>query len=117
MSLTTVPTVSIRTVRAANGDVSRNGFVRDTYVGVRSIRPNVCSDNPSRSNACRIVPNHARTSVFNDSPLLMNSNQPDWIRIAHSATMFSRTVCNAHMKIACENGCAWIGNHHDGQIT
>lgn len=40
-SLITAAHVSIRTVRPNSGDVSRNGLVRFTYVGVRSIRPNV----------------------------------------------------------------------------
>jgi len=94
----------MRTVRPKNGDVSRNGLVRTTYVGVRSMRVNVCTLSPSRSSACRIVPNHARTSGLSESPLLMNSSQPDWMRIAHSATIDSRQVCIAHMKIACEIG-------------
>lgn len=102
----TCPHVSIRTVRPNIGEVSRNGLVRFTYVGVRNILPNVCGDNPSRSRACRTVPNHARTSGLSESPLLMNSNQPDCNLIAHSATMFSRQVCIAQMKMACENGCA-----------
>lgn len=113
----TAPQVSIRTVRANSGLVSRNGLVRFTYVGVFSIRPNVCSDRPSRLSACRMVPNHARTSGLSERPLLMNSSHPDWIRIAHSATMFSRQVCIAQMKIAWENGWAWIGRNHDGQMT
>ncbi|SIM95871.1 Uncharacterised protein [Mycobacteroides abscessus subsp. abscessus] len=64
-----------------------------------------------------MVPNHARMSGFNESPLLMASIHPDWRRIAHSANMFSTQVCNAQMKIACENGWACMGSHHDGHIT
>jgi hypothetical protein len=113
----TLPQVSIRTVRPYSGLVSRNGLVRDTYIGVLSIRVNVCADSPSRSNACNTVPNQAETSGLSDSPLLMNSSHPDCRRIAHSDTMDSRQVCRAQKNTACDIGWAWMGSHHDGQIT
>lgn len=117
MSVITWPQVSIRTVRIAKGEVSRNGLVRLTYTGVFSIRWNVSMDSPSRCSALATVANHVRKSRFRLAALLTNSQMPDWIRIADSATMLSSTVHNAHMYTAWENGCAWIGRYHDGQMT
>lgn len=117
MSVITCPQVSIRTVRIANGDVSKNGLVRFTYTGVLSIRWKVSMDSPSRSSARITVPNQVRKSRFSDAALLTNSQMPAWIRIADSATIDSSTVHNAHAYTAWENGCAWIGRYHDGQMA
>lgn len=110
MSLMTVPHDSIRTVRPTRGLVSSSGLVRVTYIGVLSIWKMFPLD-------CSSVPNHARISGLSDSALFTNSQMPDWIRSAHSATMFSSTVHRAHMNTAWENGWAWMGRNHDGQIV
>lgn len=102
----TAPHVSIRTVRAASGDPSRNGFVRLTNVGVRSILPKVSMDSPCCLIPCSTAPNQDWVSRFSDRPLLMNSIQPIWMRKLHSATMFSMAVLIAQMNTAWENSWA-----------
>lgn len=109
MSVMTLPHDSIRTVFANSGDVSRNGLVRTTYIGVFS-RSMMFGLSSSR------FANQSRISGFKLVALLRNWLMPDWIRIAHSEIIVSMTVTRGATNTAWENSWAVIGMNHTGQI-
>jgi hypothetical protein len=88
-SVMIVPQVSMRTVLPHSGDVSRNGLVRTTYIGVLAISASDWSVMPP---AVISVPNQVRKSGLSEAMLSMNSQRPSCSRNAHSVIMFSMHV-------------------------
>lgn len=110
----TAPHVSMRTVRPHSGEVSRNGLVRTTYIGVLAISASVSSEIPP---AVISVPNQVRKSGLSDAALSTNSQRPSCSRNAHSAIIDSKHVTMGPKNTAWENGWICNGKNHDGMMT